>query len=156
MRQTRYIAKRFIFIIFLYSLISFSILLMFIESLFFDQTNGILSMIAAIIFWIGLIFGSFFYIRLHKNLKKNLTGFISTGRYLFFSNLPAIVSDIVLLISLILNCICLIGKKTGKIFNWTALFFFITSLYLHFIFNGKIFNYILNHIRRNEDNEGNE
>ena len=156
MKQTRYIAKRFIIIILLYSLISFSILLMFLESQLYDQTNGILSIIAAIVFWIGLFFGSFFYIRLHQNLKKNLTGFISTGRHFIFSNLPAIVSDIVLLISLIANCTLLIAKKSGKILNWTALFFFITSLYLHFILNGKIFNYIINHIRRTEDNEGNE
>lgn len=113
------------------------------------QTNRIIAIISGVLFWIGLIIAIVFGLLQNKTTtnkdSNNKIGLIS-----FFSNKPAFVFDVILIVSFIAFVICLIINKVSNIA--TIIFsIFIFSFEMHCVFNGKNYKYIISKLEEKKD-----
>lgn len=113
------------------------------------QTNRLIAVISGTLFWIGLILAIIFSLFLNKiTINKNNDNNIALIK--FFSNKPAIVFDILLIVSLIAFVICLIVNRMSNIA--TIIFsIFIFSFEMHCIFNGKNYKFIISRLEEKKD-----
>lgn len=130
----------------LFSIIVFSFLIsaasVFILKIEQGVNEDATSILLGAMFWTGTILGFIFkFILVELNKKKGnilITG--KSGLLKFFQSKPGKVNDIFLIISTIIIIISIFIE----INNWViilALFFFILSLELHFVINGKCYSY---------------
>ncbi len=113
------------------------------------QTNRIIAIISGVLFWIGLIIAIVFGLLQNKTTTNkdinNKIGLIS-----FFSNKPAFVFDVILIVSFIAFVICLIINRMSNIA--TIIFsIFIFSFEMHCVFNGKNYKYIISKLEEKKD-----
>lgn len=104
----------------------------------FDKTDH-LSMAGyatGVIFWLGMLVGIVGYILFFgkKYGSPNITK--------MFQNIPAIVADVVFVLSLAGTIYSAIHFEINQWIAVTALFLLILSLYSHFLFNGKVFQHV--------------
>ena len=99
-----------------------------------------------VLFWLGIAGGCFLYFWLYRKEHKKLKQVIPRGRIpsglRFFSNQFAAISDGILIVTLCLNIYCIRTLGINQILELAALFLFTTSVYLHFLLNGRVFQYI--------------
>ena len=121
---------------------SLSVLMMILE---------ISDILPGIVFWAGMIAGIVFYILSVKYMpvKKGKGGL--PGGLHFFSNRPALVTDIVMIICLGLTIYFAVNFRSNQTIAAVILFLLILSVYAHFLFNGKVYKYIF---RKNEKEGG--
>lgn len=109
------------------------------------------SVFISFVLWIGIITGYiyliFFYRGMQKSEKKGRIGVIS-----FFSNRYSVFIDLIFILSLILIVVfAIINFRNTFVFSLLFGVIFI-SANLHCIFNGRVFNKLIEKKRR-EDNE---
>lgn len=113
------------------------------------QTNRLIAVISGTLFWIGLILAIIFSLYLNKiTINKNNDNKIVLIK--FFSNKPAIVFDVLLIVSFIAFVICMIVNRMSNI----AIIIFcilIFSLEMHCVFNGKNYKYIISKLEEKKD-----
>ena len=140
------------------SLISFTIVATCLFAMFFieiDSNSGppLFSLICGIIFWVFTITGIILQIFISVDIRRwcerrriHRTRFRKTriGLFSVFSNVPAGISDIVLLVSLIAFIAFMVIDPTSMIAYLTLSVLFL-SFSAHCIFNGKNYYYIANH-----------
>ena len=99
-----------------------------------------------VLFWLGIAGGCFLNFWLYRKEHKKLKQVIPRGRIpsglRFFSNQFAAISDGILIVTLCLNIYCIRTLGINQILELAALFLFTTSVYLHFLLNGRVFQYI--------------
>ena len=99
-----------------------------------------------VLFWLGIAGGCFLYFWLYRKEHKKLKQVIPRGKIpsglRFFSNQFAAISDGILIVTLCLNIYCIRTLGINQILELAALFLFTTSVYLHFLLNGRVFPYI--------------
>lgn len=113
------------------------------------QTNRLIAVISGTLFWIGLILAIIFSLYLNKiTINKNNDNKIALIK--FFSNKPAIVFDVLLIVSFIAFVICMIVNRMSNI---AIIIFciFIFSLEMHCVFNGKNYKYIISKLEEKKD-----
>lgn len=113
---------------------------------FAGEGREALGVIVGILFWAGVLAGSLNYFFLYKRYRGKVemeeqTSKIPAGLR-FFSNPAAVKVDCVLLVSLVGVIYCMMAFQADTVLDFISLFLFITSFYLHFMVNGKIFQYI--------------
>ena len=87
-------------------------------------------------FWAGLLCGILGYALCFRNMERPKMRHI-------FNNKPAIAADVVLAASLAV-VIYSVFREVNEIIGLMAAFLLLTSLYSHFLLNGKVFFYIIN------------
>jgi len=106
------------------------------------------SIIAGLMFWIFLIFGIVAQIITAKLFKENLKSYQikmlknnkkRVGIISFFENIPAMVADILCVLSLIVLIVLLALGSTSYI-CYVLIFVFVFALCMHCVLNGKIYN----------------
>lgn len=113
------------------------------------QTNRIIAVISGLLFWMGLIIAIVFGLLQNKMItnkyKDNKIALIK-----FFSNKPAFVFDVLLVVSFVAFVICMIINRMSNI---ATIFFsvFIFSFEMHCVFNGKNYKYIISKLGENKD-----
>lgn len=113
------------------------------------QTNRLIAVISGTLFWIGLILAIIFSLYLNKiTINKNNDNKIALIK--FFSNKPAIVFDVLLIVSFIAFVICMIVNRMSNI-AITIFCIFIFSLEMHCVFNGKNYKYIISKLEEKKD-----
>ena len=129
-----------------YALMSLAILLLpFVNS---GGTAGqdILQYVIGILFWAGLLAGSVFYIFLYRKYKNRIVTELPDGRVpaflRFFSSPAAAATDLALILGIGGMVYCSLAEKPAEGLELASMFLLVTSLYLHFLVNGKIFRYI--------------
>ena len=94
----------------------------------------------------GIAGGCFLYFWLyrkeHKLLKQTMTKEKIPSGLRFFSNRFAAVSDGILIVTLCLNIYCIRTLGVNQLLELAAMFLFTTSVYMHFLLNGRVFQYI--------------
>lgn len=99
-----------------------------------------------VLFWLGIAGGSFLYFWLYREESKTLKKSIPKGKipfgFRFFSNRFAAVWDGILIVTLCLNIYCIRTLGVNQILELAALFLFTTSVFMHFLLNGRVFQYI--------------
>ena len=99
-----------------------------------------------VLFWLGIAGGCFLYFWLyrkeHKLLKQTMTKEKIPSGLRFFSNRFAAVSDRILIVTLCLNIYCIRTLGVNQLLELAAMFLFTTSVYMHFLLNGRVFQYI--------------
>ncbi len=140
------IRKHFILTVILFSLISVSILLTLFHMSDNTGISTLVSTIIGLIFWIGLLGGCVSYGMLWKRYKevvikefpkKKIPTFLC-----FFCNPFAAINDSVFMVSFIGVVYCSTQTKVNTALEFISMLLFITSLYMHFLFTGRIFQYI--------------
>lgn len=136
-----------------FAIISVSFLLMPVES------HAVISKIAGLMFWLGLVIGIMFQILLARHKKIGMTKNriqrlanqrIKPGIFSLFKNPMAIVFDLLMAIGLVgLISSMILTKGMGYI---CYMFISITvfSFSMHCIFNGRIYIYISNKEKKQE------
>lgn len=130
-------------------LFSLSFLLMGLSD---SAATGIKSMIPGIMFWLFLIAGIVIQIILIVRRKKRIirerTYSIekpkNVGIVSFFQNYPALIADCVFFICLISLVFVFIYNPNGLI-GYVILSIGAFSFCMHCIFNGRVYNHIVNH-----------
>lgn len=113
---------------------------------FIGEEQKIFAYIAGVLFWIGIVSGFINYLLLYRHEKKMLDMKKSKGKLpagcAFFRNRFAGIADSIFIISL--GGTIFFAVRSGKygIWEWIMLFFCISSLYYHFLLNGKVFQYL--------------
>lgn len=152
--------KSYSFALSIISLICFTVVSTCLFGMFFIETTvdsppSKLNLFCGIGFWLFTILGILLQIVVSRNIKrwyerKRLyrSRFRRTkiGLLTFFSNLPAIISDIVLVVSLITFIVIMIIDSTS-ILAYISLSVLFLSFSAHCIFNGKNYYYITNYER---------
>lgn len=114
-----------------------------ILSSFTDYSSGgtvrIISLVLSLCFWIGILIGYIYmFIFYRKKDKKSLKGRV--GIISFFTNMYAVISDIIMILDISLIVILsLINFKMALIYSLLLGILFLT-INLHCIFNGRVFN----------------
>lgn len=136
-----------------FAILSVSFLLMPVES------HAVISKIAGLMFWLGLVIGIMFQILLARHKKIGMTKNriqrlanqrIKPGIFSLFKNPMAIVFDLLMAIGLVgLISSMILTKGMGYI---CYMFISITvfSFSMHCIFNGRIYIYISNKEKKQE------
>lgn len=144
--KKRIIAKRLFGVICTYSLVSLAIILIPIFDLFPQEIRGKTNIVIGLMFWIGLVGGIIAYFRLYKKCSSIISEVLDTclpPGLSFFSNEAALFVDIVLIISVIANILFIILFNPPVFIDWLGIFVLVTSFYLHFLLNGRVFKYII-------------
>ena len=114
------------------------------------------------VFWLGLIMGFAFVFAANSDrkeyIRKHLDGDVSMKRrpvaITFFSNQPAKVADITMCLSFVLTVIILFTPAADKYITYVMLTFFLFSLNMHGILNGRSYKILTKlKARREEENE---
>jgi len=146
MKNRNNIIKHFLTSLGCFSLISISILLTLFHTLDDKGKDTFVGTIVGIVFWIGLLAGSISYGILWKKYKKVILHEIPQRRIptflRFFSNKLAAINDAILILSFVFVIFCFVQIKANTVLEFISMLLFITSLYLHFFFTGKVFQYI--------------
>ena len=98
------------------------------------------------LFWLGFIAGFLFLIPISKRRKaerkyKELRGF---AFFRFFSNKPAVVFDVLLILSAVIVAAWFVIKAMPDLLGFAGLFGVVFGLEMHGVFNGKNYRYIQN------------
>lgn len=144
--------KRCFLFILLAFLISAGTVVLIPFSMTKDGNLNVLGYIAGILFWSGLIVGSVGYLLLYRSQRDVIIG-QSNGRipgiFRFFSNTPAIVMDVILIISVIGTIYCTRNVTASQTISVIFLLMTLVGVYAHCLLNGKIYQYIRNY--KNKD-----
>ena len=134
------------------TIMSGTILLMPLASSEYSNSRDILVIVGGI-FWISFIAG---YVSLYrcislykKSRYKKTSGPI--GMFRFFTGIPAITSDIILILSTVLFFIISFTSMRDKYVAYILLFLVIWSVNMHCMLNGKIYKVIKEKTRRKSD-----
>lgn len=108
---------------------------------------------AGAMFWLGLITGITGYILLYLKYRKR--GTEKAKRRLpsplcFFSNRPAQVMDVVLIVGLIGTIYCTVNVTVNQILAVVFLLLALAGIYAHFLLNGDVYQYIRNYKPENK------
>lgn len=102
--------------------------------------------LAGAMFWIGLAGGSIGYYLIIRKAKSEILNNISKrsrpSALYFFSNRPAMATDIVLIISVIGTIYCAVNVTVNQIVAAIFLLLMLTGIYAHFLLNGNVYQYI--------------
>lgn len=150
--------KNLTFIFLISSIVCFALVSLSLFGIFFidissDPATSKLSILCGIGFWLFTVLGVAFQVVIAKCIKiwrKNDR--LSDPKYKItrigllniFSNIPAIISDVVLCISLIVFIVSMIVDSAG-IVAYISLAVLVLSFATHCIFNGKNYYYITNY-----------
>lgn len=147
-KHRRKMQKRQMFYLYMafLAVLSISVFLMPVGIEIADKTN-LLTYLSGVMFWIGLV-GTIcmaLYITYLRKRSKEFAERISNNTKLgiihFFQNKPAIISDVLLFVSLIGFAIVRILSST-TILSFLFLSLFIFSFGMHCMLNGSNYNYI--------------
>lgn len=104
--------------------------------------------VSGVLFWLGLLAGCGVYFYLYYKNRAMIQASIEHPKrpavFIFFSNRPGIITDIVLIISLAVSIYCAVKITVNSVIVLIFLFLLLISIYGHFLFNGKIYRYICN------------
>lgn len=99
------------------------------------------AVICGIFFWGGLLAGIGLYITAVRALPESAQT-ARGGAFRFFTNKIAGITDVILVISMGLTVVFSIRYESSQTVAAFILFLLILSVYGHFVFNGKVFNYL--------------
>ncbi|MDD2980445.1 MAG: hypothetical protein PHN80_10775 [Hespellia sp.] len=104
----------------------------------YDKTDHLstIGYLTGAMFWIGMIAGiaGYFLFFGKEYGKPNIKR--------IFKNIPAITADIIFVMSLGGTIYCAIHFNTNQVIAELLMFLLITSVYSHFLLNGKVFQHI--------------
>ena len=97
----------------------------------------------AVVFWLGFVFGFVFLFPINTKRKRdiNYSSKKSIAFLRFFSNKPALVFDISLIVGLLTLILAYFINGYPQWLTITGIFMFVFSLEMHGIFNGKNYDY---------------
>lgn len=115
------------------------------------------------IFWLGLVLGLAGYLLLAFRTKgafpKSRNRRLPSGLY-FCSNRPAIAADAALAVGLVTTIVCAVNIRMPAGIAMAGLVLVLAGVYAHFLFNGKLYEYIWNrpkgHQQKSETKERKE
>ena len=111
-----------------------------------SQTIGLMGCIVGVLFWLGLVIGVLFWFLAYKSCKnteafKAICVSFRPGILRFFSNAQAVVSDVLLLLSLavIIVSLCVsVNYMAGLI----SLCVFLFAFHMHYLLNGRVYRFL--------------
>lgn len=146
MKKKSRLVRRFQITVLCFLPISISVILLPICGTGEKTWQDILGKIVGILFWGGVLAGSYSYFLMCRKYKKQLAQTAAKRKIpaalRFFSNPAARVVDAVFLLSLAGSIYSLASSNVNVVVEFIFLFLFVTSCYLHFMVNGRIFQYI--------------
>ena len=103
---------------------------------------------AGVMFWAGLLLGVVGYILLRKKESDRIKLAVQKRKLpsalCFFSNLPALVMDVVMIVGVIGTIYCAVNITVSQILAVVFLLLALAGVYAHFLLNGKLYLYIWN------------
>lgn len=105
-----------------------------------------------IVFWLFLIAGLVMYRMTYKVLENSIKT-IRKGRpaiLKFFSNRPAVVADITLIVSGIWNIFSVVGMIKTELLNAIFASVIFIAFHLHYMLNGTAFEYIIINLNKED------
>lgn len=136
-----------------FAMVSASLFAMFFVGINSSGETSVVSLACGIVFWLFLAVGIILQVTVSLNVKSwykrrrlYRSRFRRTriGLLTFFSNVPAVISDILFCASLITFIIFMI-VNSASIFAYISLSVLFLSFSAHCIFNGKNYYYITNY-----------
>lgn len=136
---------------------SFSLVLVPFSDYEGNTINAVTAIIAGVLFWLFLILGYLVFSRIakHRRLYEKKATSSDNGRFsradnkkkpgiiCFFSNIFALVADIVLILSFILTLVIIIFiPTTSLVIQIILISLLLFSLHMHCVLNGINFRYI--------------
>lgn len=117
------------------------------------------TVIVGIVFWGMAIVGTALIIMANSQrkwfIKTKMNGNVKMdcrpGIVTFFSNTPATVADVAMIISFVVFVIFMFTKIKYEYASYVALFMFLLSLSMHCLFNGRVYKSTKIKIRRRQD-----
>lgn len=114
--------------------------------------------LAGILFWAGLVTGMAGYFLLWVKTRAQIKMGLKKSRLpsvlRFFSNPPAIVTDMAFMIGMAGTVYCVQSGTKNKIVAVICLLLLLIGIYAHFLFNGKVYQYIRNSaMKASKENE---
>lgn len=113
-----------------------------------DGNLNVVGYLAGVMFWMGLLVGCIGYYLLVREAKKGEFGGAEKRKWpsaaYFFSNRPALVTDIVLIAALAGTIYCAVNVTVNQIVAVGFLLLALAGIYAHFLLNGNVYQYIWN------------
>lgn len=146
--NTAKIRRNFLFILLAF-LISSSTVILIPFSMGNDGNLNGLGYVAGILFWVGMIAGTLGYIRLYRSQRNIIieenNGKKIPGAFRFFSNPPAMIMDVVLIISIVGTAYFTMNVTVSQAGSVIFLLLAVVSVYAHLLLNGRVYQYIWKH-----------
>lgn len=147
MKGLKGMQRRFLVTAGCFFLISLSLLFLPISTASHKEGLTAAGVLTGVLFWAGLVSGCISYFLMYRKYKKVLIKELPKSRVLaplrFFCNRAAIAVDAVLMLSIAGVIYCSVAVRASRILEFVSLFLLITSLYLHFLVTGRIFQYLV-------------
>lgn len=128
---------------------SFSVIFTFWGDYNGTTMNYIFALMTGILFWGGLILGIIFIALVNSKRKEyekrnNISNKKKVGAFSFFSNKPAFISDVLMILFFVLTLLFLFVPFFSKSIALINISIFLFALYCHCMFNGRNYIYIKN------------
>lgn len=123
------------------------------------ETAGqkILGILIGVLFWAGVLLTAGSYFLLYRSCREQMKESTKKSKipscFRFFSNPIAVAVDAVLITSFIGTLYSNFRIDVSEVLEFISLVLFIIFLYLHFLVNGKIFQYIVQGKKRGKEYE---
>lgn len=108
---------------------------------------------AGVMFWAGILAGTVGYILIRRMENQKIKAEIQKRKLPsalnFFSNFPAAVMDIIMIIGVIGTIYCAVNITVSQAVAVLFLVFALAGIYSHFLLNGKLFLYTWDIIQKN-------
>lgn len=146
MKIQRKISRMFLATVGMFLLTSVSVILLLFPEGDRSNTMGVTSIITGVLFWIGILGGTGFYLFTYLSNREEIHSRIAKGKVpsfvRFYSNRYAAIADTLFFISLTVIVYSSVHINVNEIVQFISLIIFVTSVYAHFILNGKVFEYM--------------
>ncbi len=146
MKTQRKISRMFLATIGMFLLTSVSVIFLLFPEGNRSNTMSVVSIITGVLFWIGILGGTGFYLFTYFSNREEIHSRIVKGKVpsfvRFYSNKYAAIADTLFFISLAVTVYSSIRINVNEIVQFISLIIFVTSTYAHFILNGKVFEYM--------------
>lgn len=133
-----------------YAMVTLSVLVLPLSGIGNQAAAQMFGYLVGILFWLGILLGTVFYINLSRkmksvitkrNSKKKQTKKIPSGLR-FFHNKYGRAADICLIVGLIGSIAAIVLEKQVPWMQWVFMVVLITAVWMHFLLNGITFEYL--------------
>lgn len=133
-----------------YAMVTLSVLILPLSGTGNQAAAQVFGYLVGILFWLGILFGTIFYIKLSRqmkpiitkrNSKKKQTKKIPAGLR-FFHNKYGRAADICLIVGLIGSAAAIVLEKQAIWIQWVFMVLLVTAVWMHFLLNGITFEYL--------------
>lgn len=133
-----------------YALVTVSVLLLPLSAVGNETVARVFSCLVGILFWLGILSGTVLYVKLYRKITpvrktekhENQQGKKIPEWFRFFQNRYGCAADVLLTIGIAGTILSVVLGDNVPWMQWIFMVLLLTAVWMHFLLNGKTFEYL--------------